>query len=140
MDLIIHTDGASRANPGKAAAAWVIKDSAGKIQEKCGKYLGITTNNEAEYQALIEAISHAINLSAKKHEQMTSILVKSDSLLMISQLSGLWKIKDKNLQKLASKVKQLEKELSCKIKYEHIPRELNREADAEANRILDEQE
>jgi ribonuclease HI len=152
MDLVINTDGASRGNPGHGAAAWVIKDSAGKIQEICGKYLGVVTNNEAEYQALIGAFNHILSLSSNirvypleirvdpnLNEKLEIITVKSDSLLMVSQLTGKWKIKDRNLQLKVMEVKNLERELGCKINYQHIPRELNSEADAEANRVLDEQ-
>jgi len=145
MDLIINTDGASRGNPGKSAAAWVIKGSAGNTREICGKYLGVVTNNEAEYQALIEAFKHTLRLFCHPRVggdpgfPIESILVKSDSLLMISQLTGKWRIKDHNLQIKVMEVKKLERELGCKINYQHIPRELNKEADAEANRILDEQ-
>lgn len=139
MKLIINTDGASRGNPGKAAAAWIIKDSAGNLQEKCGKSLGICTNNEAEYTALIEALKHTKTLLTMNHEPITNLLIKSDSLLMVSQLTGKWRIKDRELQQKVMEVKKLERELGCKINYMHVPRELNREADAEANRILDKQ-
>lgn len=145
MKLIINTDGASRGNPGKAAAAWIIKDSAGNLQEKCGKSIGTTTNNVAEYLALIDALKYVLQKHRCPREggepglSIESILVKSDSLLMVSQLTGKWRIKERSLQQKVMEVKKLERELGCKIIYMHVPRELNREADREANRILDEQ-
>lgn len=144
MKLIINTDGAARGNPGPAAAAFVVKDSAGNLQEICGKYIGIATNNVAEYTALIDALNFILanrgNWRVKgNHGEIEEIIIKSDSLLMVSQVTGKWKIKDRNLQMKVMEVKKLERELGCKISYMHIPRELNKEADREANRILDEQ-
>lgn len=138
MKLIINTDGAARGNPGPAAAAFVLKSDAGNLQEICGKYLGETTNNDAEYSALILALKHVKEVGSRKQGVgIEGILIKSDSLLLVSQLTGKWKIKDRNLQLKVIEVKKLEKEIGCKILYMHIPRELNKEADREANRILD---
>lgn len=144
MKLIINTDGGARGNPGPGASAFVAKDHAGNLLEKCGKYLGICTNNEAEYQAVIEALRWARgNLGDKGNggdqgKIIEEIIIKSDSLLLVSQLSGKWKIKDRDLQKLVLEVKLLESQIDAKIRYMHVPRELNREADHEVNRALDE--
>lgn len=142
MKLIINTDGAARGNPGPAAGAFVLKSSAGNLQEICGKYLGETTNNDAEYLACIEALKRVLMKKGDwgnmgNQGNLEEIVIKSDSLLLVSQLTGKWKIKDRNLQKKVMEVKKLERELGCKINYIHIPRELNKEADKEANRILD---
>jgi ribonuclease HI len=141
MKLIVHTDGGSRCNPGKGACAFVVeaegKTSAEKIREISGKYLGVVTNNEAEYQAILEALRWILTHYAKIAE-IEEITIRSDSLLLTSQLSGKWKIKDRNLQKLVMEVKKIERELGVPVHYLHIPRELNRVADAEVNRILDE--
>ncbi len=140
MKLIVHTDGGSRGNPGKGACAYVIeaesKTGAEKIREISGKYLGVVTNNEAEYQAIAEALAEIQN-SKFKIQNLEEIIIKSDSLLVVSQLSGKWKIKDRGLQKRVMEIKCFEREVGIPIHYQHIPRELNHEADAEVNRILD---
>lgn len=127
--LKIFCDGGSRGNPGSAACAYIIYDDAGNIREKCGKYLGTATNNEAEYQAVIEALSYLSHLG-----DLTFFL---DSLLVVNQLNGLWKIKEPRLRELFAKIKQLEQSNNLTIKYTHIPREQNRAADALVNETLD---
>jgi ribonuclease HI len=139
MKLIVHTDGGSRGNPGNGACAFVIeaenKTGAEKIREISGKYLGTCTNNEAEYQAIAEVLTKIKNQKSK-FKNLEGIILKSDSLLVVSQLSGQWKIKNRNLQKKVMEIKQLEREVGAPVHYQHIPREINREADAEVNRIL----
>lgn len=135
MELIVHTDGGSRGNPGKGACAYLIEDATGKLRELCGKYLGVCTNNEAEYEAVKEVLLWILK-NTKGH--IEEIVIKSDSLLLVSQLSGKWKIKDRNLQKRVMEIKKLEREVGIPLHYQHIPRELNREADHEVNRILNE--
>jgi ribonuclease HI len=123
-----------------------------KTRQIRGKYLGVVTNNEAEYQAVLEALRWIMGGWGDKGDkggkgsgggkgllkEIEEIFFKSDSLLVVSQLSGKWKIKDRNLQKLVMEVKKLERELGVPVRYQHIPRELNREADREVNRVLDE--
>ncbi len=160
MKLIINTDGGARGNPGPAACGFVAsfaKATEGQgfgsfeatattpaviNREKCGKYLGVTTNNQAEYAAVIVALKWAKGNLGNRGDggnqgKIEEIVIKSDSLLLVSQLSGKWKIKDRDLQKLVMEVKLLERDINAKIRYMHVPRELNREADFEVNRILD---
>ncbi len=122
----IFTDGGSRGNPGQAACAYVVFDDAGNIRQSCGKYLGVATNNEAEYQGVIEA------LTALKDLELSFFL---DSLLVVNQLNGLWKIKEPRLRELLLKVRALEN--NRKITYTHIPREQNTTADLLVNETLD---
>lgn len=131
MTFKVFTDGGSRGNPGKAACAFVVYDDAGNIRQKRGKYLGVATNNEAEYHGVVEALSHS-ELGEESH-----INFFLDSLLVVNQLNGLWKIKEPRLRELLMKVKQLEN--NRKITYAHVPREKNYEADLLVNETLDAQ-
>lgn len=128
---IIHCDGASRGNPGRAAAAFVVIDG-GKVIYKSGKLLGVATNNVAEYSAVIEALLWVTNNSTDQ-----TLVFILDSQLIVNQLNGVYKIKDKNLQKLALSAKKLEKDIAQKIVYRNVPRAENHAADTLVNQILD---
>lgn len=127
--LKINCDGGARGNPGLAAAAFVVT---GNLQYMCGKYLGETTNNVAEYQAVILALEWL----AKNPEKADFFL---DSNLVVNQLNGLFKVKDSKLRELLVKVRELEAKISTPITYSYVPRERNWEADALVNQTLDEQ-
>ena|SRR3989344_596363 len=129
--IIIHCDGASRGNPGSAAAAFVVIDN-GEVVYKSGKLLGETTNNVAEYSAVIEALSWLIGKPT--YGQVTFVL---DSQLIVNQLNGVYKIKNLTLQKLAYTAKKLEKDIGQKIFYKNVPRAQNYRADTLVNQILD---
>lgn len=132
MILTIYTDGASRGNPGKASYGFVIfKDDNKKIHEE-GKYLGIKTNNFAEYTAVLEALKYV----KKNFPGVTGVKFYMDSKLVAEQLSGRYKIKSPNLIPLVSQIKILIKGYE-KITYKHIPRSMNILADAQANLALD---
>ena len=109
----IYTDGASRGNPGNAAIAYVIVER-GKILESGSEFIGVATNNEAEYKAIIKALKEAKKYKPKK------VKCYSDSNLVINQLKGLWKVKAPQLSDFYNEVKNLEKEF--KIEYCHVPR------------------
>ena len=126
----IYCDGGSRGNPGKAAFGFVVKEDGKNVKEACG-YIGIATNNFAEYTAIIEALSWAKN--AYKGADLEVFL---DSKLAAFQLSGLYKIKNANIRNLVFKIKELEPSFN-KVIYRHIPREQNKEADAQVNKALD---
>ncbi len=114
MKLIVYTDGASRGNPGHAAIGFVIlRDNS--ILESGGEYIGLATNNEAEYTALIKALTKCIHYGA------TDVSCFSDSKLMISQLRGEWRVKSPDIKVLFNKVKLLEKELKS-VEYTHVRR------------------
>ncbi len=128
--VIINADGASRGNPGPAAIGATIKDESGKILANISRNIGTTTNNQAEYQAIIIALEKAISSGAKQ------VTVKSDSVLVVEQINGRYKIKNTALRPLYQRVVQLTGSLeSFAISY--IPREQNAEADALANKALD---
>lgn len=135
--FILHSDGASRGNPGPAAAGIVIQTPDGVIWTEEGIYLGVLTNNEAEYKAVILVFSKLLS-DFNKHLP-TKVELMADSQLIINQLSGKYKIKNENLRLLYKEVKILEKNLG-EVKYTYIPREQNFLADKLANLALDRQE
>lgn len=131
MDLIIYSDGASRNNPGNAAIGYLVTNDK-KVLEQGGEYIGVTTNNQAEYRALIKALKEA-----KKYKPI-KITCYSDSQLMIKQLRGEWKVKEPQLKDLHSNIKELEKNYK-KIHYKHVKRDNPgiQKCDKEANEALD---
>jgi ribonuclease HI len=129
MKLIIYTDGLSKGNPGTAAIGAIIKDERGKTLATISQRIGITTNNVAEYQALIAALQKAIKLKGTKVE------IRSDSELMVRQLNGRYKIKAAGLRPLYLEAAQLLGQFEAVV-IKHIPRELNTEADKLANQAL----
>jgi len=132
--ITIFTDGGARGNPGPAGIGIVIEGlSSGK--KKFGEYIGETTNNEAEYRALIVALQKLKKLAGK--EKLEQIDCYADSELMIKQLNGEYKVKDTNLRGLFMEVLKLKPELKASISFHHIKRAKNTEADELVNRILD---
>lgn len=130
--LNVFCDGGSRGNPGPAAYGFVIKDN-GQVIKREGRTLGVATNNFAEYTALIRALTWlAQNCKGQNLE------VKMDSKLVVSQLSGIYKVKDAKIRNLVFEVRTLENQFG-QIKYNHIPREQNQEADKLVNQALDSQ-
>ena len=126
MKLIINTDGLSKGNPGTAAIGATIKDERGKLLAAISRRIGITTNNVAEYQALISALREALKMGG------TQVEIRADSELMIRQLNGRYRIKAEGLKPLYIEVTQLLTKFES-VKLKHIPRELNAEADQLAN-------
>ena len=130
MKVTIYTDGGSRGNPGPAATGIVIKDEDGHVLAAYGEYLGIQTNNFAEYSALISGLHKAKELGA---EEVACYL---DSRLVCEQLNNNWKVKEPTLQKLFIKAWNACRAFK-KVKIEYIPRENNQDADREVNIALD---
>lgn len=126
----IFTDGGSRGNPGPSALGYVITDMEDSIIEKGGVYLGITTNNQAEYQGLKVALEKAYKLGAREAE------VYMDSLLVINQMKGIFKVKNRDLWPIHEAIKEQATKFK-KVSYAHVPRNLNKLADAEVNETLD---
>ena len=130
--IIVYTDGGARGNPGPAAVGVVIEGD-GKFVVKFGKRIGASTNNTAEYTGVIEAFNYLI----KQGSRGEVIEVLMDSLLVVQQLSGKFKIKQPHLKKLWTEVKASEKKVGERVVYVHIPREKNKEADRLVNEVLD---
>ncbi len=128
--LTIHTDGASRGNPGAAAYAYTISGDGLKTIEECG-VLGRMTNNQAEYTALVNALHHATRLG-KQHR----LAIKSDSELLVKQMRGEYRVKDPDLRSLYDEARRLAHEF-VGVTFQHIRREENGRTDALCNRALD---
>ncbi|MFH0989081.1 MAG: ribonuclease HI family protein [bacterium] len=126
-----HTDGASRGNPGEAGIGITIRDDAGRKITSLSGYIGIATNNVAEYTALLAC------LKAIAGTPCTRLIVHSDSELMVRQLNGKYKVKDSNLKTLFSQAQRILRQASFDFEIRHIPREENKEADRLANFGID---
>jgi len=135
MQLTIHTDGGSLNNPGPAACAYVISQSDKKIVEKKHFFLGKQTNNYAEYMGVKNALTSLLVL--KKTIPFTSLFFVSDSLLMVNQLNGLYKVKNEAIRSFVFEIRSLEQQLNVPISYKHVLREYNQEADALVKECLD---
>ncbi|HET9412237.1 MAG TPA: reverse transcriptase-like protein [Candidatus Saccharimonadales bacterium] len=129
-ELIIYTDGGSRGNPGPSASGFVILDAKERVLFEDGKYLGITTNNQAEYQAVKLALQKATEIGARE------LHFRLDSQLVVNQLNGVYQIKNRELWPIHARIKELMK-LFKKVTFTHVRREFNQEADAMVNKILD---
>lgn len=134
--LVAFTDGGSRGNPGPAALGVYIEDGAGTKLYEHGETLGIATNNIAEYSALLHALTW-IQARVKNHPEIQAVTLYLDSQLVVMQMKGLYKIKNKELMVLASQIKDIEKALPIAVSYSHIPREQNKKADRMVNFALD---
>lgn len=132
MKLTIFTDGASRGNPGQASYGFTISDEKGNLIYEEGKYIGVTTNNVAEYTAVLEAFKYL----KKKYPEKLQIDLFADSRLVVEQLSGRFKVKNPRLKLIFEQIKILELEIG-RVFYTHIPREKNFKADSLANKALD---
>ena len=128
--LVIHTDGASRGNPGRAAIGAILRDEKGALAANISRDIGKATNNQAEYRAVIAALEKAISLGAE------SVELNSDSELIVKQIKGQYRVKKNTLRPLYENVMQLKIRFTG-FKIRHIPRERNKEADKLANAALD---
>jgi len=126
--LKVYTDGGAKGNPGPASIGVIIIDSQGKEYLRLSKNIGVTTNNFAEYQAVISALEW-IRKNQNNLREFEKINFFLDSKLVVNQLNGIYKIKNFDLKNQAVKVKTLEKSLPFLVRYSHIPREENKIAD-----------
>lgn len=127
--FILYCDGASRGNPGESGAGAFVVHGDGK-EEGLRRYLGPMTNNQAEYQALLLGLEHLRSLKAKVIE------VRADSELMIRQLNGQYRVKNKGLIPLFAQAKHLLAQFTH-VTLRHVPREENKRADRLANEAID---
>lgn len=134
MSFLIQTDGGARGNPGPAAIGVRLSKNGEEIT-KYGKRIGETTNNVAEYQALVSAWQTLVDTIplAERGE----VLVKMDSELIIKQMRGEYRIKNLELTRYAIKIKSLEREWGSKASYQHVPRSENQICDSLVNSALD---
>ena len=130
MKLFIHTDGGSRGNPGPGAIGIAVLNDQKKLIKEIGKFIGRSTNNEAEYKAVIEGLKTCKEMGGKELKFFI------DSLLVVSQLNGKFKIKEPRMKKFYLEIKELEKSFDS-VTYLHVPREKNYMADKIVNEVLD---
>ena len=127
---IANVDGASRGNPGPAAYAVVMRDPEGRVVLKLAKKIGRETNNVAEYYALLAALDYAASHGIR------ALRIRSDAELLVRQMQGRYKVKSAHLQPLHERARKLARQLDY-FAIEHVPREMNRDADELANVALD---
>ena len=128
--VVVNCDGAARGNPGPAGAGAVVTDPDGTVLVEIAEGLGETTNNVAEYTAAIRGLEAAKALGADE------VLLRSDSQLMINQMTGRYRVKTPHLQPLHRQVRDLVRAFS-RVEFEHVPRERNAHADRLANKGVD---
>ncbi len=131
MTILAYTDGASRGNPGESGIGILAKDEQGDILLSANGYIGRTTNNLAEYAALLTLVKRVRTLNCSR------LVVHSDSELMVRQMKGEYKVRDEEIKKCQQKIQKILDKSPFEFEIRHIPREMNSEADALANRGLD---
>lgn len=128
--LIAYSDGGSRGNPGPSASGFIIMNDREDVLHQGGKYLGITTNNQAEYNGILLGLEKAFEMGAKEVD------FRMDSLLAVNQLNGIYKVKNRELFPIYERIKELMKQFD-KVTFTHVRREYNQLADGMVNKILD---
>jgi ribonuclease HI len=136
--IYLNTDGGSRGNPGPAGCGAVISDNKGTVLKKASKFLGIATNNEAEYQAVILGLETAKKMLGTEKLRETEIVVRMDSELVCRQLNGKYQLKEEKLFAPFIKIWNLRVKDIPNLKFTYIPREQNSIADGLANEAMDE--
>ncbi len=134
--LIIYTDGGARGNPGPAGVGVVVMDGDGKVLKEISQYIGKTTNNFAEYEALIRAFELVGRMYKEKLHDM-EIEVRMDSELVVRQLRGEYKVKEPGLKEQFARVGMLRMSEIPNIVFTHVPREKNVHADQLVNDAID---
>ncbi len=129
-EWLLMVDGAARGNPGEAGCGAAICDETGAVVKELSRYLGHTTNNVAEYEALLMGLEALIQMGRKK------VRVQSDSQLLVRQLNGEYRVKDEKLKVLFQHAEGLLRRFEA-YRILHVPRELNKLADRLANRGID---
>ena len=130
-EVKMYADGGSRGNPGPSAGGFVVLDMDDQVLLESGKYLGITTNNQAEYHSLKGGLEAAVKIGARK------VHVYMDSLLVVNQMKGIYKVKNRDLWPIHQAIKDILVPQFKEITFTHVPREYNKLADAMVNKTLD---
>ena len=130
MIAVLWTDGGARGNPGPAAFAYVLEADDGMVLAAHGEAIGVATNNVAEYAALVAGLRCAVELG------LTSVELRSDSELMVKQMRGEYRVKNKDLRDLYLEASRTAREIG-RVTYTHVRREHNELADRLVNEALD---
>jgi ribonuclease HI len=131
-EVVVWTDGGARGNPGPAGYGAVVATPDGRVLAEVAEGIGWATNNVAEYRGVIAGLRRARELGARR------VRVRADSLLVVSQQQGRWKVKNAALRPLFEEAARLAREFD-RVVWEHVPRARNRRADELANRAMDDQ-
>jgi probable phosphoglycerate mutase len=137
MQFTLYADGGSRGNPGPAGAGAVVFDAIGKRVVEVADYLGTATNNIAEYEAVLRGLKALLKEFPEDYFKTASVAIRMDSKLVIEQLKGAYKVKHPNLVPRYLEVKNVIARHYAHVSYEHVPRERNKDADALANKAMD---
>ena len=131
--MILHafTDGASRGNPGESGIGVIVKDERGRVLYRLHGYIGTSTNNRAEYTALLTLLEQI------REVRCESVLVHSDSELMVRQVTGRYKVKDGEIRKYHARVMAILADVPFRFAIKHVPRGENADADRLANLAID---
>ncbi|MBI4122054.1 MAG: ribonuclease HI family protein [Parcubacteria group bacterium] len=136
MKFTIHADGGARGNPGPAGAGAVIRDEFGVSVANVSQFLGTRTNNYAEYEAVILAFEALTKLVPSEEREMTEVMVKLDSELIVKQMNGAYKVRHPILKEQKARLAQVAAAFGA-VSFVHVPREENTDADALANAAMD---
>ena len=128
--VFVHTDGACRGNPGPSGAGWVFSEPSGQVLRRGKAFLGRATNNEAEYVAVILALEDALK------QGFQNLRLHADSELLVKQVTGVYRVKNPRIKELYTQLMGLARKFKS-FEAKHVRRELNAEADLEANRAID---
>lgn len=137
MQYVLYADGGARGNPGPAGAGAVAFDAIGKRVAEVSEYLGVATNNVAEYEAVLRGLKALLAAFSPEHFKTASVEIRMDSKLVIEQLKGGYRVKHPNLVPRHFEVKNLIARSFPIISYTHVPRERNKDADELANKAMD---
>lgn len=137
MHFTLYADGGSRGNPGPSGAGAVVFDNSGKRVVEVADYLGVATNNIAEYNGVLRGLRALRDTYPEGYFRTASVTVKMDSKLVIEQLKGGYRVKHPNLVPLYLEVKNLIARDFSKVEFVHVPRADNADADMLANRAMD---
>lgn len=139
FQITVYTDGASRGNPGLAGAGVVIQFL--KLKHNLAVFLGKKTNNEAEYSAFLIALRYIIRLLNESEEKqqlnVSKVVFRSDSKLVVKQVNREWKIKNERMQKYVSQAHQLIQQIPCPVEITYVDRAKNESADWLANQAIE---
>jgi probable phosphoglycerate mutase len=130
-EVVANVDGGARGNPGPAGWGALVRDASGEVAAELRGALPHATNNVAEYHGLIAALEWSLGAG------VTRLHIRSDSLLLVQQMRGVYKVKNEGLKPLYGRARLLAHEIGH-VDYEHVPRELNKDADRLANLAMDE--
>jgi ribonuclease HI len=131
-EVVVWTDGGARGNPGPAGFGVVVTTPGGEVLAQLAEGIGWATNNVAEYRGVIAGLEQALALGARRAR------IRADSLLVVNQQTGRWKVKNEALRALWVETRRLVGQFE-RVTWEHVPRERNRRADALANQAMDAQ-